>query len=859
MREASSQAGGRPKASLPLLWLLFVGSGAAALVYEVVWFQLLQLIIGSSAVSLGVLLGTFMGGMCLGSFLLPRIVGRNVHPLRAYAALELGIGLAALLLLWAAPGVNAAYAALGGASVVVRAIVAALCLLPPTVLMGATLPAIARWVEATPQGVAWLGYFYGGNIAGAVMGSLFAGLYLLRYYDVAIGTYAAAFVNVTIAAAAWRLAQRPAFAADTTSVAAIGPTAADTTATMTPPLESAPARAARRTAAKRARTMPPAATPASAAETMPHPRVYWVIAISGLTALSAQVVWTRLLSLLFGGTVYTFALILAVFLLGLGIGSTAGAAFSRRSADPGRALGWAQLLIGLAMVWAGYLLMASFPFEPVSVEVMSAPLRKYSLDLWRCAQVVLPAAVLWGASFPIALAALARPGEDPGRLVGGVYAANTLGAIAGSLGIGLFVVAELGSQRTQQILILLSVAAGLIMAGAAPRPRPAAAPRAITGRSWRLGTATIVVAVAAIAGAAWLPAVPGLLVAFGRFAPAWVGRSEITYVGEGLNAFVAVSKTPTGVLAYHNSGKVQAGSEGADMRLQRMLGHFSHLVPRQPKDVLVIGLGAGVTAGAVAIAPSVERVTIVEIEPLVPKSVAAYFGDYNYHVVDDPKVTMHIDDGRHYLLTTNRTFDVITSDPLDPWIKGAATLFTEEFFQTMRRHLNPGGVVTQFVQLYGSNSDAVKSEIGTFIKVFPHTLVFGNLAEGRGYDLVLVGQVEPMSIDVDALQARLDDPAHARVGTSLRDIGIASAIDLLGSYAGSAQDLEPWLRGAAINTDRNLRLQYLAGLTLNASEGAGIYLDMLKYARFPDRIFTGSPDSLQQLRERIARMSAVAP
>jgi len=364
-----------------------------------------------------------------------------------------------------------------------------------------------------------------------------------------------------------------------------------------------------------------------------------------------------------------------------------------------------------------------------------------------------------------------------------------------------------------------------------------------------------VLVVATALGAAWLPAVPGVLIAFGRFAPMWADRVEIPYTGEGLNAFVAVSKTRTGVLSYHNSGKVQAGSEGADMRLQRMLGHFSHLVPDSPKDVLVVGLGAGVTAGAVAIAPSVEHVTIVEIEPLVPKAVAAYFGDYNSHVVDDPKVTIRVDDGRHYLLTTDRMFDVITSDPLDPWIKGAATLFTEEFFQTIRRHLNPGGVVTQFVQLYGSNREAVKSEIGTFIKVFPHTLVFGNLTEGRGYDLVLVGRAEPLTIDVDRLQARLDDPAFARVTSSLRDIGVTSAVDLLASFGAASGDLEPWLRDATINTDRNLRLQYLAGLTLNANQSAGIYAEILGYQRFPSDILRGSPVVLQQLRERLARAS----
>lgn len=808
MRAARPASVGPTAQALPLLWLLFAGSGAAALVYEIIWFQLLQLIIGSSAVSLGVLLGTFMGGMCLGSYGLPRVIRPTTHPLRTYALLEVGIGIAALLLLFAAPALNAGYARVGASSVVVRAVVAAVCLLPPTMLMGATLPAIARWVETTPRGVAWLGYFYGGNIAGAVLGSLTAALYLLRFYDIAIGTYAAVGMNFFVAAVAWVLAGRG-------TVPAVAP--------------------------GRAEDRAPDLTPADRL-------VYWTTAMSGLTALSAQVVWTRLLSLLFGGTVYTFALILAVFLAGLGIGSTVGATVARRVARPAQALGWAQLLIGATLVWSGYLLMASLPYAEVDVVAMADPMRKYGLDLWRAAQVVLPGAILWGACFPLALASLARPGVDPARLVGGVYAANTLGAIGGSLGVGLVLVATLGSQHTQQLLVVVAVVSGLLMF--LPR-RAVIGPAAGLSRHGRFLAAGLIALL--IGGAALLPPVPGVLVAFGRFASMWVGRTEITYTGEGLNAFVAVSKTATGVPAYHNSGKVQASSEGQDMSLQRLLGHFSHLLPAAPRDALVIGLGAGITAGAVTIAPSVERVTIVEIEPLVPRAVAAYFGDYNDHVATDSKVTIEIDDGRHYLLTTDRMFDVITSDPLDPWIKGAATLFTEEFFESMRQHLKPGGIVTQFVQLYGSNRDAVRSEIGTFMKVFPQTLVFGNLFDGQGYDLVLVGQADPMAIDVDAVQARLEDPAYARVAASLRDIGITSALDLFAAYAGSSSDLAPWVRGAALNTDRNLRLQYLAGLTLNAHESRSIYSEMLTYARFPDSIFTGRPDTLRELRTRIER------
>jgi spermidine synthase len=287
------------------------------------------------------------------------------------------------------------------------------------------------------------------------------------------------------------------------------------------------------------------------------------------------------------------------------------------------------------------------------------------------------------------------------------------------------------------------------------------------------------------------------------------------------------------------------------MRLQRMLGNFTHLIPKAPKNALVIGCGAGVTAGAVSIGPGVEHMTIAEIEPLVPASVSKYFGEHNYEVVDNPKVTVHIDDARHFLLTTNQKFDAITSDPLDPWVKGAAALYTREFFELVKQHLNPGGVVTLFVQLYESNTAAVKSEIGTFLEAFPNGVVWGNTNNGQGYDLVLMGQVEPTVINIDELQAKLDRPEFAQVKQSLGEIGIHSAVDLLSNYAGSAKDLAPWLKDAPINTDRNLRLQYLAGLGLNVYRSGPIYADMVQHARYPEGLFTGSEASLAAVRQGI--------
>ena len=795
---------------LPPMLLLFVGSGCAALIYEVVWFQLLQLVIGSSAVSLGVLLGTFMGGMCLGSYVLPRYIGVEHHPLRVYAFLEIGIGIMGLLLLFGMPLVNSIYAGIGGGNIFFRAIVAAICLLPPTLMMGATLPAIARYVETTPSGVSWLGFFYGGNIGGAVIGSLVAGFYLLRVYDMAITTYVAVALNFVVGGLALLLATRAAYE----------------------PTEEA--------------TDVPAVERAEGATL-----VYVAIAISGLTALSCQVIWVRLLSLLFGATTYTFSLILGVFQFGLGIGSSLGAAIARGTTQPRVAFGWCQMALCLAIAWAGIMLSDSLPYWPINPSITTSNIwYNYQLDIVRCLWVVLPGAILWGASFPLALAAVAKPGQDMGRLVGGVYAANTVGAIVGSLVASLVITQWVGSQMGQQILIVLSAIAALMMLA------PVAAGE--TGRKKsRVGMAIGLVLATALAGVfvKLVPPVPGILAAYGRYAATWVGLTDIIYVGEGLNAFVAVTQTSNGVRNYHNAGKVQASSEPQDMRLQRMLGHFTHLIPKAPSNALVIGCGAGVTAGAVSIGPDVQRMTIAEIEPLVPASVAEYFGEHNYNVVTNPKVTIHIDDARHFLLTTDQRFDAITSDPLDPWVKGAATLYTREFFELVKSRLNPGGVVTLFVQLYESNEAAVKSEIGTFMESFPNSVVWGNTNNGVGYDLVLMGQVDPIKIDVDALQAKLDDPRYAQVAQSLREIGIGSAIDLLANYAGTPVDLKPWLADAQINRDRNLRLQYLAGMGLNLYESGPIYAGMLQHVQYPEGMFTGSPETLQTLRDAMGRLT----
>jgi spermidine synthase len=809
---------------LPVLLLLFIGSGCAALIYEVVWFQLLQLVIGSSAISLAVLLGTFMGGLCLGSLGYSRVAGAGRHPLRMYALLEAAIGVIGLIVLVGMPVVGSAYSTWAGPGtlgVVLRAVAAGICLLPPTLLMGATLPALSRWIEMTPRGVSWLGFFYAGNTAGAVAGSVLAGFYLLRVYDLTTATFVAVALNAAVAVVAFLVASASAYDPQQIRAAA----ARD---------DGEGRRAA-------------AAGPASVqAQTVERRTVFLAIALSGFTALSAEVVWTRLLSLLFGGTTYTFSLILAGFLLGLGIGSSLGSAFARNLARPAAALGWCQAGVCAAVAWAGVMIGTSMPYWPIDPSISTSPWYNFQLDAARCLWTVLPGAILWGASFPLALAAVARLGCDQAQIVGRLFAANTLGAIIGALGAGALI-AWIGSQHTQQVMIAAAATSALLLllpGPGAPAPAPAGS---------RYAAAVLVVCLgggAVLLGRS-VPPVPGLLVGYGRFAATWVNQAEFIYVGEGLNASVAVSRLSSGVLNYHNAGKVQASSEPQDMRLQRMLGHLTTLVPERPDSVFVIGFGAGVTAGAVSIDPRVKRVTIAEIEPLVPTTVSRYFSAHNFDVAHNPKVTIRVDDARHFLLTTHEKFDAITSDPLDPWVKGAAMLYSREFFDLVKRRLNPGGAVTLFVQLYSSNEEAVKSEIATFFEAFPRGVVFGNTYNGAGYDLVLLGQLDPAPLDIDALAARLDEPEYAPVARSLHEVGYASLIDLLSTFAGDAPNLGGWMSDAVINQDRSLRLQYLAGMGVNLRVGDLIYRNILAYRKVPSDVFTGSEARKMLLWEAI--------
>jgi spermidine synthase len=492
--------------------------------------------------------------------------------------------------------------------------------------------------------------------------------------------------------------------------------------------------------------------------------------------------------------------------------------------------------------------------------------------------------------------------------VGGVYAANTVGAILGSLAFSMLIIPQAGTQWAQRIIIILTAVSSLVALAPffASRQKPkkkganAAQPSAVSGRKLTGGLISLVMVILL---AYSVSPVPWISVAFGRFSSLWVercipgiasnkdvpleanketGLRYCVYVGEGMNVSAAVTKLDANKIFFHGAGKMQASSIPEDMRLQRMLGHLSVLTQANPdnvKDILVVACGAGVTAGSFVPYPNIERITICDIEPLVPKVVTPMFGKFNYHIVDGidrenphmvegKEVRVVYDDGRHYIRTLpeGKKFDVITSDPIDPWVKGCAAMNTVEYYRMCREHLNPGGVMSLWIPLYESDNETVKSIISTFFQVFPNGMVFSNDINGQGFDAVLLGQVEPTRIDMDRLHEQLNSPDYARVRESLVEVGFGAdvadiswrpnmwgdpEIALLATYAGRASDMKEWMEGAQINTDRNLRLQYLAGMSVNSFLATKILKGILEYYTFPEDIFSGSSEQILKMRSAL--------
>jgi spermidine synthase len=801
-----------PATALRLALAAAVLSGAAALVYEVVWLRMLGLVVGHAVDALTAVLAAFMTGLALGAAIFGRFAGRLRKPLAVCAWLEGGVAAYAVLL-------PLALAALPGASLPLRAAfglgydafsltqtaLACALLLPPTVLMGGTLPLLSQAASgghAAPARVA--GALYALNTCGAVLGALAAGYWLLPTAGNRATGWIAAGAN--LAAAALLLAA------------------------------SRGAPFARADAHNRAFDAERSSGSDSPAWVVPA-----AMAVSGAAAMVFEVAWTRALSLVIGSSTYAFSAVLVAVLVGIATGSAVYVwRWGGRPAGPA-ALGVIEAGVG------GLAALALLGFERLP-DFLLAGLRWSAepgwvalLQLALSAGALLPAMLFIGASFPCALSATVVGGSRVGRQVGRLYAANTVGAVAGVILGGLVLVPGWGvhaALKTAIVATLLLAAALLAVSGrGARRLVPAAA--------------SVVAAGAVVLAPAWdsrvmssAPAVYAktyLGAGEGRRLSQIVAEETVLFYRDGRSGTVAVTRQGPHTLLRIN-GKIDAGTV-RDMPTQLMAAHLPLLVHPSPRTVFILGLGSGVTAAAAARHP-VERVDVLEIEPAVVEASRFFAGEQD-GTLDDSRVRVVIGDGRSFLLSAGSRYDVIISEPSNPWVQGMAGLFSAEFFALAKERLRPGGMMLQWVQSYNLSPDDLKMVVATFRTAFPATSVW----EPMPGDFLLLGSVEPAPLDLGRLRARWE--ALPRVRADFERLGIRGWAGMLGFFALREDDAARLGAGAGLNTDDRLPLEFSAprSLYVDTSLPNRVLLGWFRRASMPE--FT--PESAREIERAESR------
>lgn len=722
--------------------LLLFASGFCALVYQTAWLRMLRLVFGASTASSAAVLAIFMGGLGFGGLLLGRIADRRRSPLRFYAGLEAGIALAAGLSPWLVLLIQKVYVGLGGSGslglaggTLVRLLLSALVLGIPTFLMGGTLPALARAVEkASDPGRRRTGMLYALNTLGAVAGALVTTFWSLEQLGIRTTIWAAALLNLAVAMVAWL------FRMD----AAEGPE------------ETAEPR--------RAFFVPIAA------------------GVVGFAFLLMELVWYRMLSPLLGGSSYTFGLILATALLGIGLGSLLYGAGPR---------GLRPTLAGFAVTCSLEALALALPFALGDrLAVLAVLLRPLAgagfLPLvlgWSLvtAIVVLPAAIVAGYQFPLLVALLGPGRRRVGREVGATYAANTVGAIAGSIAGGFGLLPLLSATGVWRLVAGLLLVLALAAAGISLRREGSWRPLALP-----LGLALVGALLASAPGpsAFWRHSPIGA----GRVSGDWSGPNElrdaingqrrgVVWERDGVESSVAIDVTRE--TAFLVNGKAD-GSARADAPTQIMSGLVGSMLHPDPRRALVIGLGTGSTAGWLAAVPSMERVDVVELEPAVVR-VAELLAPVNQNALKNPKVRLTIGDGRELLLTTPERYDVIFSEPSNPYRAGIASLFTRELYEAVSDRLRPGGIFLQWLQGYEVDAEVVATVYATLGSVFPSVETW----EINSGDLLLVATREPLVHDLDRVRRRVRQPPYAEA--LLRTWGVEGAEGFYSGYVASPQ------------------------------------------------------------------------
>ncbi|MCH7675256.1 fused MFS/spermidine synthase [candidate division KSB1 bacterium] len=781
-----------------IVWLLFFFSGACGLVYEVIWTHELSLIFGNTVYSLSAVLTSFMGGLALGSYLAGRASKRITRPLRVYGYFEIFIGLYCALLPFLFNGAETLYATIyntWGTSFyllsTVRFLISFLILLIPTTFMGATLPILTEALLYRRDALGFTtGNLYAFNAFGAVMGTLGAGFLLIPFLGIQWTIFSTAALNLVLGISAFALDSK------------LG----ETKILFEEVREKRPKKRKVKKTQNKSISISSAAVFTSVL----------VFGVSGFAAMVSQVAWTRVFSLAVGSTIYAFSIIVAAFILGLAIGSSIGARKVDNRRDLVKTLALVQLGLGTScMIILPVLGWSPLLFVKLILKYAESFNLLLTLEFLAVAILILIPTMLLGATFPLVTKIYHTARKQAGRAVGDVYAMNTAGAILGSFFVGFVLIPGLGIQGSLLLAAILFLLSGFVLFFLSASQRKS--------RGFVAACALVIVALGGSFGLgrsleSWDPMIlsSGLymlsheksleqIAAKGRLLQTLKKQEQgVKYYKEGLTSTVAVIEQ-NGIRFLKIGGKTDATTFG-DMPTQLLLAHVPMMLHPNPVDALVIGLGGGVTVGSVLTYSSIQKVDLVEVSPEVVEVVRDYgfFDEVNNRPFLDNRLNLIVTDARNHVDLTSSKYDVIISEPSNPWMAGMAMLFTQEHLENCRERLNPGGLICQWLPAYRISKQDFLTVLATFASVFEYVSVWESIP---GVDYLFIGSMEPQSIDYKRVTKSLSE---IPVQKDLSRLLISDVPTFLSYYLADEKQVQILTREYPVNTDDNVLLEYSA-------------------------------------------------
>ncbi|MBN1823758.1 MAG: fused MFS/spermidine synthase [Endomicrobiales bacterium] len=790
----------------------FFLSGFAALVYEILWTRALSLHFGHTTVAISAVLAAYMAGLSLGSHVSGRISDRIKHDslLHAYALLEILVALSALLSLPAIKLLSSSFVFAGvtAASVPAQSIIwftgSFIPLLAPTFLMGATLPVLSRWLsilKSDGETGKSVGLLYGANTAGAVLGTAAAGFFLVPILGTTKTFFFAAIFNVISAGlavlASQNLPNPKSFFEKVTS--AIREKSEET------PLRGRTAGIA-------------------------------VIFLTGFAAMACEVAWTRAFASILGSSTYAFTIMLLTFLLGIALGSLFFSYLRNHFEVDFSGLAVVVFFAALSIVfYSPFMNMLPYYYVRLFPLILTWVHFTHLIQFILCASIMFLPTFFMGLIFPWIISALNPGTERSGDATGSVYAWNTLGNILGSGFAGLLMIHSIGTENTLMVSAFIYAAAAALCVFALGAAR--------IHKKVFLSTAILVFTGAVIFfRPPWDPAV----IASGAFlyASECQGQktykefrnamqfSKVIYYKDGISASVAVFQSAWGDRFLRINGKTDA-STGIDMITQILQGYLPYILHRgSPESALVVGLGSGVTSGCIASLKEINKVDCVEIEPAV-KGASVFFSKYNNYVLENPKLKLIFTDARQYLSAPGQQYDIITSEPSNPWIAGNAALFTAEAFELAKKRLKPYGVFCQWFHSYSMGRDDFKMVLKTFASVFPHVILFHT----SDTDYFLCGSNESWVIDYQKLCEKFAD--NPEMQKNLNYLGLNHPFTLLATtFLLTDSEFREFSDDSEVHRDDRPVLEFSAPMYLHMSEHALVTNEIMsiKKSLFPDSL-----------------------